>query len=88
MFASLTSSSAGISDDSNEISVGGHEAAGHARGVERKAGIAVTVEENQSAVAVRAFRKQMNRLARGDFGRRKFAGRARWRIYANAGLPQ
>ena len=44
----------------DEIPVEGHVAVGHARRVEREAGIAVAVEKNQAAGRTRAFSEQMN----------------------------
>ena len=48
----------------DEVSIEGHIAVRHSRRVERKAGIAVPVEKNQSAMPVRTFRKHMDGLTR------------------------
>ena len=52
-----------------KVSIEGHIAVGHARRVEGKPGIAMAVEKNQAAGAMRSFGKQMNRFSRGEFCR-------------------
>jgi hypothetical protein len=46
----------------DKAAVGGHVAVGHARWIERKAGIAVAVKENEAAVGVGAFGEEMSWL--------------------------
>src|SRR5579864_2702392 len=70
-------------NSSNEISVEGHVAVGHARRVEGEPGIPVAVEKNKAASAMRALCKQMDGLARGEFCRRGIARRSSRRVHAN-----
>ena len=56
-----------------EVAVHGDVAVGHARRVERKAGVAVAVEQDEAAGGVRALAKDVNGFARGEIGGREVA---------------
>ena len=55
-------------DANNEVAVHGHIAVGHARCVERKAGVAAAVEEDEAAGGVSSFAKKVNGFAGGEIG--------------------
>src|SRR5258708_16035416 len=57
-----------ILDGGEKGAVGGHEAVGHARGVEREAGIAVAIEEDHAPGAMSALGEKMDGVARSDIG--------------------
>jgi hypothetical protein len=61
-------------DGYDELAVGGHVAVGHARRVEREAGIALAVEENEPPGSAGTLAKEVNGLARGEIGAGEPAG--------------
>ena len=63
-----------ILDGGEEGAVGGHEAVGHTRGVEREAGIAVAVEQDEATGGVSALGEKMDGVARSDIGGGEIAG--------------
>lgn len=72
----------------DEVSIEGNVAGGHSGSVKRKTGVAMTIEQNQAARAVRAFRKQMNGLSGSELRRSGIATRAPRRVHANCRLAQ
>src|SRR5258708_18542862 len=59
---------------SDEVAVHGHIAVGHARRVERKAGIAVAVEQDEAPPGLPALAKKGNGFPPGQIGAPEIAG--------------
>src|SRR6266404_3183402 len=57
----------------DEVAVHGHVAVSHARRVERKAWVAVAIEQDEAAGSVRALAKKVNGFARREIGGREIA---------------
>ena len=70
-------------DRDNEISVEGDVAVGHARSVEREAGITFAIEEDEAAGAVSASREQMDRFASSEVCGRFAARRGRGGVFTD-----
>jgi len=70
-------------DGGEEGAVGGDKAVGHAGGVKGKAGIAIAVEEDESAGGVGALGKKMDGFARGEIGSGGTAGNIGRRVHAS-----
>ncbi len=75
-------------DGGEEGAVGGDEAVGHARGVEREGGIAGTVKEDEAAGGASAFGKEMNGFAGGEIGSGSVTGGGRQRVHASGGAAK
>ena len=72
----------------DETSFKGHVAVGHARRVECETGMALAIEENQPAGAMRPFRKQMNSFTSGQLGGGNAAVLTGRHIHADRHLTQ
>src|SRR6266704_3991 len=83
-----TKNLAAMLNGGDEISVEGHVSVSHARRVERETGIALAIEKNQAAGAMRALSEQMNGFSGSNLRQRGFTRRATRRVHANWRLPQ
>jgi hypothetical protein len=72
----------------DEAAVGGDVPVGHARRIEREAGIAVAVEEDEAGGSMGAFGKEMDGFAGGERGAGSSARNVGRRVHADGGAAQ
>src|SRR5229473_722610 len=86
----LTSRKKGIPslDRGEEAAVGGDVAVGHARRIEREAGIALAVEEDEAPGGMRALREEMDSFAGGERSAGASARNVGRRVHAECGAAK